>query len=87
VDPIRPAGLEGDIYVIDQEDQFSYRTSMMCRVVGIGPGCSPELVLGGVYICPVYCWDDVELHGETWHLTHEENLYAQIEGYDDVGSE
>ena len=83
IDPIRPSGFtEGGLYVIDQENQFAYKTSMFLRVIGLGPDCG-ELQLGGVYVCPVYCWDDYEVDGETWHITHKLNLHALVEGFDE----
>jgi hypothetical protein len=71
--------------VFDEDFGFAEKTSMLCRLVAIGPGCVDYLKLGAVYVCPVYCWDDmVDTEGTVWHITHQQNLQCEIEGYDEA---
>lgn len=84
VEPVRPSGFKGDIYVIDQEGEFAQKTSMLVRVVALAEDCS--LKLGAVYVVPVYAWEDVVFQGETYHMMHEDNAKAELEGYDNVNA-
>lgn len=86
VEPIRPSGMTSSgIFVIDQESNFATKTSMMVRVIGLGPECSLEV--GKVYVVPVYAWDDFPFQGEVYHIMHEANAQAEIEGYDECSTE
>ena len=82
VEPVRPSGFQGDIYVFDEEFGFAEKTSMFLRVIGLGPECCVRL--GGVYVCPVYCWEPlIEADGTEWLIGDERNLKAEVEGYDE----
>lgn len=82
IEPIRPSGFEGDIYVFDEESALAQMTSMLWRVIGVGSACTVEA--GKVYGGPVYAWEDLVLNdGSVWHIMHEDNCHVELEGYDD----
>jgi hypothetical protein len=38
--------------------------------------------IGAVYVTRIYSWETVERDGKDYHVLHEGNLHAEIEGYD-----
>lgn len=81
VEPVRPSGFSpGGLYILSEESDYALKTSMLAQVTALGPGCVAA-ELGEVYICPVYCWDDFDHDGRTYHITHELNLKAKWKNY------
>lgn len=82
VQPIRPRGMLGDLEIIQDDEGSSAKTTMFLRVVQLGPENGANVKLGAVYVCPVYCYDELVYNGETFYITDDRNLKAEIEGYD-----
>ena len=81
---MRPSGTtEGGLYIIDQEGEFASDCSMLYHV--ICRQAAPSLPLGAVYVGKIYCEEKMH-HGCRIFMTHEDNLLAEIEGYDESGS-
>ena len=82
---MRPSGTtEGGLYIIDQEGKFASDCSMLYRVIGKASGSS--LTLGAVYVGKIYCEEKMHHEGVEYLITHQDNLLAEIEGYDESGS-